>query len=69
MSSLQDLAAEYGVDEFEYKYDGVVNEYEMDWVDGDFDFLDEAVDYPNRPGTRSRGMTCSSRAWQMHISL
>ena len=63
MSSLQDLAAEYGVDGFEYDYNEPVNEPAMDWVYEDLDgFVDEAGDYPSLQGTRSRDATCSSRA-------
>ena len=70
MSSLQELAAEYGVDGFEYGYSELANEHAMDWINGDLHgFLDEAVDYPNLPGTRSRGATCSSRTWDTQRSL
>ena len=66
MSSLQDLAAEYGVDGFEYNHNELANEHAMDWVNEDF--LDEAV-YCLRPGTRSRRATRSSRAGGTQILL
>lgn len=70
MSSLQDLAAEYGVDGFEYDYNEPANEPAMDWVYEDLDgFVDEAIDYPNLQGTRSRDATCSNRARDMQVPL
>jgi hypothetical protein len=64
MSSLQDLAAEYGVDVFEHDDNELENEYTVDWVNEDLHgFLATGIDYPNfGPGTRSPHVTRSSRA-------
>jgi len=62
MSSLQDLAAEYGIDGFEYDQNELANGHAMDWVDEDLHgFHDDSVDYNLRPGTRSHRVTRSSR--------
>lgn len=71
MSSLQDLAAEYGINEFEYDQNELVNGHSMDWVNEDLhSFLDDTVDYSSlRSGTRSHRVTCSMRARDMQLLL
>ena len=67
MSSLQDLAAEYGIDELVYDQDGLENVHSMDWVNEDLHGL---LDYSSlRSGTRSRRVICSIGDWDMRILL
>jgi len=64
MSSLRDLAAEYGINDLEYDQNELASRHSMDWVDEDFySCLDDIVDYSGlRSGTRSRRVTRSTRA-------
>lgn len=64
MSSLQDLAAEYGINEFEYDQNELGNGHSMDWAnEGLRSFLDDTVEYSSlRSGTRSHRVTRSTRA-------
>lgn len=61
MSSLQDLAAEYGVDGFEYDHNELADEHAMEWWNEDLHgSLDNFVDEPSlHPSTRSRRTLCS----------
>ena len=60
MSSLQDLAAEYGVNELEYDQNELENVHSMDWVSED---LHAFLDYSSlRSGTRSHRIIRSIRA-------
>jgi hypothetical protein len=71
MSSLQDLAAEYGIDGFEYDQNEPSNEHAMDWVNEDLHgFLDDSADYSSlHPGTRSHRLPRSGRARYVQILL
>jgi len=64
MSSLRDLAAEYGINELEYDQNELASGHSMDWIDEGFhSFLDDTVDFSGlRSGTRSRRVTRSTRA-------
>lgn len=65
MSSLQDLAAEYGIDELVYDQDELENVQSMDWVNDD---LHGFLDYSSlRSGTRSHRVIRSIRAQDMNI--
>jgi hypothetical protein len=64
MSSLQDLAVEYGINELEYDQNELANRHSMHWVNEDLhSFLGDTVDYSSlRSGTRSHRVTRSTRA-------
>ena len=60
MSSLRDLAAEYGIDELVYDQDELENVHSMDWINED---LHGFLDYSGlRSGTRSHHVIRSIRA-------